>query len=285
MLKSIALPLQNTLLRSLIKTSPYGILVLDQQDRVKCWSPLAETIFEIPASDALDRPIDDLLAVDLEYREKVGGAIRLEDTQTKRDSNEPIAIEQVTHQIDVDGQDWTILYIGDVTLRRQREQRLANEALTDPLSGLLNRRGFQQKLESKLSEKITLAIIDTDNFKQINDRFGHDAGDVAIEHIAQQLRGCFPEAICLSRLGGDEFGVVLRTDELSKTESKFEKFRQCIIENPPHDHGFSITVSIGVALSNVPGTSARELLKAADRSMYQAKDAGRNRIFIQQIDE
>jgi len=277
------LHLQNTLLQSLIDTSPYGILILDQQHRVKCWSPMAETIFEIPAHEAIETPVGDLLSIDQEYVQETGGQFRLVDTQTQRDSRVVIQIEQIIHPIKTDGQDWTILYLNDVTVRREKERRLANEALTDPLSGLANRRGFQEKLESALSGRITLAIIDTDNFKQINDQFGHEAGDLAIQHLAKQLRDCFPDAVCFARLGGDEFGVVLETTSLPETEAKFEKFRQRIMAVPPSQHDFSITVSIGVALSNIKGTSARELLTTADRSMYQAKEAGRNRIAIQAI--
>lgn len=281
----MSLELQNALLRSVLETAPCGIMVLDQHDRVKCWSPLAETIFEIPGSDALESPIDELLAVDLDFQEQSGGQIRLTDIQTKRDSNIAIEIEQFVHQIEIDNQTWTILYINDVTLRRLREQRLTNEALTDPLSGLPNRRGFQRQLESALSDKITLAIIDTDNFKQINDRFGHQAGDLAIKHIAAQLRVCFPDAVCFSRLGGDEFGVVLKTVSRAQIEAKFEKLRQRITDVPPSQHDFSMTVSIGIAMSHVPGTTARELLKAADQSLYRAKEAGRNRICTQPIGE
>ncbi len=283
MIESMPLQTQNALLRGLIQTAPYGILVLDQQNRVKCWSALAETIFETPACDTLERPIDELLVVDLDFSDRSGGAFRLADTQTKRDCNSAIEIEQFVHPIKIDSQDWTIIYISDVTLRRQREQRLTSEAVTDPLSGLLNRRGFQRKLESVLPDKITLAIVDTDNFKRINDRFGHQTGDLAIKHIAQQLGDCFPEAVCLARLGGDEFGVVLKTGSLAETEANFEQLRQRIMDVPPSEHNFSITVSIGVALSNVSGTSARELLKSADQSLYRAKEAGRNRISIQPI--
>ena len=285
MFESMSLQLQNALLRSLIETAPYGILILDQHDRVKCWSPLAETIFEIPVSDALHRSLDELLAVDVDFSKQTNGSVRISDIQIKRDSNLAIEVEQIVHQIKVDGQDWTVLYLSDVTLRRQKEKRLANEASTDPLSGLPNRRRFQRQLESALSDKLTLAIIDTDNFKQINDGFGHPAGDLVIEYIAKQLRACFPEAVCFSRLGGDEFGVVLKTVTLAETEAKFEKFRQQIMNAMPSQHDFSITVSIGVAMSNVPGTSARELLKSADQSLYSAKGAGRNRISIQPIHE
>ena len=277
------LSLQNTLLQSLIETSPYGILILDQQNRVKCWSALSETIFEIPECDAVDKLLSDLLVVDEEYVRETCGQIRLNATQTQRVSSVDIQIEQIIHPIEIDGQAWTIIYLSDVTERREKERRLTSEAVTDPLSGLENRRGFQEKLESAQSERITLAIIDADNFKQINDRFGHETGDIAIKHVSSKLRECFSDAVCIARLGGDEFGVVLKTVSPLETETSFEKFRECIMSGPPGDDGFSITVSIGVAMSNVPGTSPRVLLKTADQNMYRAKEAGRNRISIQPI--
>jgi diguanylate cyclase (GGDEF)-like protein len=284
MIESISLQLQDALLRGLVETSPSGIVVLDQCHRVKCWSPSAATIFEIPADAALDKPIDDLVAIVSGLGEEVHGPIRLAGSQKRQTSSVSIEIEQIAHQIKIGDQDWTILYLNDVTLRRAKEQRLANEALTDPLSGLTNRRGFQEELESALAGQLTLAIIDVDNFKQINDRFGHEAGDRAIEHIAKQMRACFPEGVCVARLGGDEFGVVLKSASRLETESIFERLRHRIVEDLPSQYKFSVAVSIGVAVSSVPGTSARKLLKTADQNMYRAKASGGNRISIQSID-
>lgn len=269
---------QADLLPCLINTSPQAIVILDQENRVRCWNPMAETIFGIPAADALNQPVHDLLRLD-----RWEGLIRLKDQQICRDSLAEIQIEQTTHAIDVGPQQWFILYISDVTVRRAHERRLATEALTDPLSGLSNRRGFQDRLESALPQKLTLAIVDTDNFKQINDRFGHEAGDLAIQLVAKLLLQCFPDAITHARLGGDEFGVVLPTRSLTETRDTFEQFRRRISRAKLGDQEFSITVSIGIALSNVAGTSARELLTTADRSMYSAKDAGRDQIAIQPI--
>lgn len=269
---------QTDLLQCLIDTSPQAIVILDQDDHIRCWNPMAETIFGIPADDAVDQPVRDLLNVD-----PWEGMIRFHDKQTCRDSLGEIQIEQTTHAIDIGQQQWNVVYISDVTVRREHERQLATQALTDPLSGLSNRRGFQDRLESALSKKLTLAIVDTDNFKQINDRFGHEAGDLAIQLVSKLLLQCFPDAITHSRLGGDEFGVVLQTQSLNETQDAFESFRHRVNTAKLGPQEFSITVSIGIALSNVAGTSARELLTTADRSMYKAKEAGRDQISIQPI--
>ena len=270
------------MLQCLIETSPHGIVILDQDQVVKCWSPMAETIFEIANCAAIDVKACDLLELDEDSGHEAD-PLRFAEVQISHKSHAKIQIEQTAHRVSIDDKDWTIVYISDVTFRREQERRLASEALTDPLSGLANRRGFQEQLESGLSGKLTLSIIDIDNFKQVNDRFGHEAGDLAIKHIATQLLECFPEAVSCSRLGGDEFGVVLRTDSETDVEAKFEKLRQRIASLKPTKHEFSLTVSIGVAMSNVPGTSARELLTTADRCMYRAKKAGRNQIVLQPI--
>ena len=270
------------MLNSLIETSPHGIVILDQDHIVKCWSPMAETIFEVAASDAMDVKVSDLLEVQADNND-AELPICFAEVQVSHKSRAKIQIEQAGHRVSINDQNWTIVYINDVTFRREQEKRLATEALTDPLSGLVNRRGFQEQLEDALSGKLTLAIIDVDNFKQINDKFGHEAGDLTIQHISILLLECLPEAVSCSRLGGDEFGVVLKTASEMDVEAKFERLRQRIASLKPTKHEFSLTASIGIALSNVSGTSARELLTTADRCMYQAKNAGRNQIVLQSI--
>ena len=274
---------QSELLRILVSTFPQAVLVLNSDQQVMCWNPMAEKIFGVTKSEALSKPVDQLLAVESL------SPLRFAEEQPRKNSDSKIQIEQAVHSVTFETDPWTIVYLNDVTDRREYERRLANEALTDPLSGLSNRRGFQIKLESSLSSKLTLAIVDTDHFKQINDRFGHESGDLAIQLIANELKNCFPDAICHARLGGDEFGLMINTLSHAETERRFESFRQQIcdtkIGGPSSElPEFSISVSIGVAMSDVGGTTARELLTTADRSMYKAKKGGRNQIYIQPID-
>lgn len=278
MLKSLPKDHLTDLLEGLLNTAPQAILILDQTHCVRCWNPMAEKIFGISKGDAINTPVEDLLNVNFSE-----GLICFDDKQTSSSSLAEVQIEQTAQPITIDHQDWCIVYLTDVTVRREQERRLANEALTDPLSGLSNRRGFQDKLESALSKKLTLAIIDTDHFKQVNDQFGHEAGDLAIQTLSKLLVQNFPDAITHSRLGGDEFGVVMETQSQAKTVEAFDQFRRQVNRVKLGPQAFSITVSIGVALSNVAGTTARELLTTADRSMYQAKEAGRDQVAIQPI--
>jgi diguanylate cyclase (GGDEF)-like protein len=175
---------------------------------------------------------------------------------------------------------WTAAFFLDVTAERHQTRRLARAAATDPLSGLLNRRGFQDQLEKHLSGKLTLAIVDADNFKTLNDTYGHAAGDQGIQFIAGILRGCFPDALCLARLGGDEFGVVTTTVSAQEAALAYRQLIEKVATGVPSDpkNSLKLTVSVGVAISNVCGTSTRELLTTADRALYAAKEAGRNQM-------
>ena len=148
------------------------------------------------------------------------------------------------------------------------------------MSNLLNRRGFQIRLESNLGQPLTLGIIDIDFFKAINDANGHPAGDQAIRCIAGFLKETFPNAICLGRLGGDEFGVVVATDDEEKTRRDFESLRELIETSQFSKIISELSVSIGVAVSRRANVPARDLLTLADQSMYESKTAGRNRITI-----
>jgi len=131
-------------------------------------------------------------------------------------------------------------------------------AYTDPLSGLQNRRGFQDQLEQHISEKLTLAIVDVDNFKTLNDTYGHAAGDQGIQFIAGSLRSSFPDALCLARLGGDEFGVVTKTVSAKETTAIYQQFTSQVSTgvNCEAKTALKLTVSVGVAISNIQGTSA-----------------------------
>ena len=114
---------------------------------------------------------------------------------------------------------WTVYYLNDAAARRQREMSLELEALTDHLSGLLNRRGFQRVLERATDQCLTLSIIDIDHFKSLNDSHGHPIGDAAIERMGEILKSTFVNrAICVARLGGDEFGVLMKTAKSPETD-------------------------------------------------------------------
>ncbi len=159
---------------------------------------------------------------------------------------------------------------------RQALQR-AHEADHDPLTQLLNRRSFTQRLDAHLitggrSISGAVFILDLDRFKEINDRLGHGTGDTVLQRFADRLVATLPERSVVARLGGDEFGVLLpNTDSaaaLRAADSIITAF-----DSPMNVDGFplSISTSIGVALTPDHGVETSELMHAADIAMYRAK--------------
>lgn len=187
-------------------------------------------------------------------------------------------------------------------LRRRREagqtrQSLrdrARLAVVDPLTGLWNRRYALPQITAMVrqahasGQRLALLQIDLDHFKQVNDARGHAAGDAVLREIGQRLTAALPDAL-VARIGGDEFVAALPADwpsgavaqgasaELWAKRIAAEITRDMI---PLSDHvGIRVTTSIGVAMSDVPD-DAESLIDRADRALYAAKDAGRNRVTL-----
>ena len=178
--------------------------------------------------------------------------------------------------LEINGKVWRFIRFTELSTFALTESELYIQSRTDELSQLLNRRGFQSTLEQNVEKRLALAILDIDYFKRINDNHGHAAGDQAIAWFADQLNLKFSDAVCVGRLGGDEFGVVLEVVEEKETERRFEQFCQTISRQRPVFYPPGLSVSIGVAISKLKHTGSRRLLTAGDRAMYQSKQAGRN---------
>ncbi|MBM9913021.1 MULTISPECIES: sensor domain-containing diguanylate cyclase [Stenotrophomonas] len=152
---------------------------------------------------------------------------------------------------------------------------------TDPLTGLLNRRGLQQALDALQAQGLPFAILtlDIDRFKSINDSHGHDVGDAAIVHIAEQMRRHSRETDVLCRAGGEEFLVLLPGVGIEAARQTGERLRQAIADEPFAPVG-TITVSLGVAHFPSFHTDPEQALRLADKALYLAKEQGRNRVVV-----
>lgn len=177
---------------------------------------------------------------------------------------------------------------GAKLLTERSEDKLKTLAVTDPLTGVLNRRGLidqfhaLKKLDNAEKPLIALLHFDLDNFKQINDRCGHQAGDsvlIAFSQVGQTSlrgRGFF------GRMGGEEFASILRVADMIEAASIAEAIRltlkrQTIVTG---EHSITVTVSAGIALAPAETADLDLLLSAADRALYIAKDCGRDRTAI-----
>ncbi|QHL91598.1 diguanylate cyclase [Sphingomonas changnyeongensis] len=155
-------------------------------------------------------------------------------------------------------------------------------AVTDPLTGLLNRRGFVERVETLLLETspVTLVLIDIDRFKRVNDRHGHDAGDAVLRAVAAAL-SWVPDARAIGRLGGEEFGLLAANLSPARAIEFANQARAAIAEEQVQAGDTFISVTASAGVSCVPaGTDFMTLYKAADRALYAAKDAGRDRAEI-----
>lgn len=174
-----------------------------------------------------------------------------------------------------------------VTIRQRREIDQMNRHLQelvqkDPLTGLMNTAAFRNKVESHLASaeagsETFLLILDLDDFKEINDGFGHLCGDYVLQTVAIKLRALFPDTIGTARIGGDEFMLALAGASPLEVESGFSRLLLELGQLSWRGQTLSAGCSMGACRVSLPGTTYDELYDAADRALYQAKDLGKGR--------
>ena len=168
-----------------------------------------------------------------------------------------------------------------------RSQRLRRQSTSDRLTGLFNRPYAEDFLESEVLRTartrtaMVLAILDVDHFKKFNDTHGHAAGDKALKELAHVLRSALRRSDMVARYGGEEIVVVLPGTDIARGMEKLDEVRVKVGLTDialPRGGTARVTVSIGVAGFDIDGRAVDALLDVADRRLYQAKDAGRNRV-------
>jgi diguanylate cyclase (GGDEF)-like protein/PAS domain S-box-containing protein len=176
----------------------------------------------------------------------------------------------------------------DITAQVRAEKALAYQALHDPLTGLANRVVLMDRLAQALvgmerhRSRLAVLFVDLDNFKEINDAFGHDAGDLVLTEIGRRLTSIARRPDTVARLGGDEF-VILCPELDQHTDPGGIGRRVVLTIAPPYiDNGRNLTVtcSVGIAVTSDPATEPDRMIRDADVTMFEAKRAGRNRYHV-----
>jgi diguanylate cyclase (GGDEF)-like protein len=163
------------------------------------------------------------------------------------------------------------------------ESRLAR---TDALTGITNWRSFQEILTAEIQRAqrypypITLAYLDIDNFKQVNDQQGHHQGDRLLKGVAQRLSSGIRNIDVVARIGGDEFIVMMPYTDRSQAEQVLPRVHQTLLDLV-HKHQFPVGFSVGVVTFENPSTTVDDMVSVADSVMYQAKQNGKNQIVYQ----
>ncbi|GAB2909438.1 hypothetical protein GCM10027047_04520 [Rhodococcus aerolatus] len=167
---------------------------------------------------------------------------------------------------------WTAGYVQDITVRRDAEEALRRGATTDPLTGLLNRRGWRERTDALLGAAtgpLTVAVLDLDHFKDFNDRHGHTAGDELLRAFGTALASVVDEAVPVARWGGEEFAVALP----DAPSGRAADLLQAIAALLPAGQTLS-----GGHTRRRPGEPLEQTLARADQLLYRAKAAGRDRL-------
>jgi diguanylate cyclase (GGDEF)-like protein/PAS domain S-box-containing protein len=277
-----------------------GVITTDAQGNVEYINPVAEDLTGWKVDDASGRPIDEIfrgfheetceplenpLVVSMR-RDRAIKSVR-PTLLIRRDGNE-LYIESTASPIR-DGKGIVtggVLVFHDVSESRELHRRLSYHASHDILTGLVNRREFENRLERALKSAkaretaYALLYLDLDQFKIVNDSCGHSAGDALLHQLGSLLKGKIRWRDTLARLGGDEFAVLLESCNLDEAMQTAESLRAAIGEYRFmwDDRTFRLGVSIGVVPITADNEDVAALLSAADSACAAAKEAGRNRI-------
>lgn len=174
------------------------------------------------------------------------------------------------------------LLLKEIKQREKTERALKKLSTTDELTGIYNRRAFDEQLATNLArtkryqEPLSLLMIDIDLFKQVNDRYGHSVGDLVLKELVNEMKSHTRETDFLARWGGEEFVILLPQTEAPAAMQLAERLREGVAEHlfPSVEH---LTVSIGHSAAQ-PNDSSDSLLNRADNALYQAKETGRNQV-------
>lgn len=260
-------------------------------------SPAVERMRGITPDEAKAQTLDqihtpDSAAAVTEYFTALYGAIAAgtvppryqgEREYYRKDGSIMLGELDVIPQVNADGHVVRILGVTrDISERRAFELELQRLAVTDSLTSAWNRRQGEALFSADLSESrrygpsLSMLVLDIDHFKEINDRYGHQAGDRVLIELTHRLRTHLRASDVLARWGGEEFAVLMRHCSLAEVLPLAEKLRALVADAPFPEVG-SVTISIGVA-ELTPEDDLASWLDRADKAMYDAKTAGRNAV-------
>ena len=287
------------MLRTLLENNPNQCYMKDEDGRYLFYNPKFAEHFGIDERKWLGRTDFDLVPVELAERLRAHDVMVLDSDHVVETvgelagGSEDGKVFKVLkfRCVDQDGRRMLASVAVDISgeleqqaaLRRTCVQ-LEEMASVDGLTGVLNRRAFDARLEEEFiraensGTELSLILLDIDNFKQRNDRYGHAAGDQVLRQMGRALQGCCRRGDLVARVGGEEFAFLLPRSGTGAAELVAERVLLCVRAIPPDPQ--PITVSVGVATLNATTRSADRLYSRADDAMYRAKRLGKDRLVI-----
>ena len=279
-----------------------GVITTNADDVILYLNPVAERLLGLDARQSMDLTLQSVIHL---INEDSGEILRsptlacLANKQVEvlenhaalmRDDGKVIPVEATAApmrnaQGEVIG---AVMVLQDVSQQRRMSRQLSYQASHDMLTGLYNRRMFEEQVEAALQNVAiedrhhALCYVDLDQFKIVNDTCGHIAGDELLRQLGELLKSCIREGDILARLGGDEFGLLLENCAITRAAQVADKMRQSVKDYRFvwQEHTFEIGASIGVVAVHADNMEMQNIMAAADMACYAAKDMGRNRVHV-----
>lgn len=295
--RTVALRESEVRIRAILDSALDAFISMDSSGLITAWNAEAEKLFGYPREDALGKELADLIVPPVyrdahrrglqHFMETGKGRLvgeRIEVTAMRNDHSE-FPIELTIMAIRKSGNIFFSAFARDITERKRAESKINFLAYHDQLTELPNRELFYDRLSHTISQarrkhhRLALLFLDLDGFKEINDRYGHEAGDAVLKTVAKRLQACIRSMDTVARLGGDEFTIILsEMEEIADASNVAEKIihqlSKPITLNDAQQ--CSVGVSVGIALYPEDGYELDKLMSAADAAMYKSKATGKN---------
>ncbi len=281
-------------LQTIINSSPLAILTLNAEDLITMWNPAAEAMFGWPEKQILGTANPTVPeSKSKEYdalRQATLNGMAFSNLDTLRKNKDGSLFPVSLSVAPLRGQQSQVIgrmhIIADITERKRLQEELRQQATTDELTRVSNRRHFldlasiEIKRSVRLKRAPTVALIDIDHFKQINDTYGHAAGDQALIGFTRICQKQIREIDVFARFGGDEFVLLLPETNQDQAYDVVERIRLAIVEQPIQleSQQVAFTISSGIASLSDSMESIDTLLRQADLALYRAKETGRNKV-------
>lgn len=284
-----ALSLEKRRQTQIWEVSPFPIIISKLRDDTIIYiNPVAQKFFDIQPWELNAFHFSDYFVVK-QKREELTQYIRNEgiinsfEVQMKHPKrNEIVWIDLSTRVIDLDEEIALYTTFKDITLRKDEELKLAEQATTDPLTQLYNRRQFevmatqQLTLAARHQIPFCLFMLDIDHFKQVNDTYGHDAGDTVLKKLASTIQTTMRKSDISARYGGEEFVIFLPHTSPEQGKNAAEHLRRDVERLEIDINGKQIAITISLGISSGMTTDLAGLIKEADIALYHSKENGRN---------
>ncbi|MDI3481640.1 MAG: hypothetical protein PWQ97_1295 [Tepidanaerobacteraceae bacterium] len=279
-------------LRAIMESARDAIVMINGQGNVIFWNPAAEQLFGYSREEVMGKELHKFIApAELydaykssfaKYRAGKKGEYdgkMLELTAIHKDGR-AIEVELSLSKVKIENEWHFVGIMRDISERKKTEEQLYRLSITDPLTGVYNRRFFMQMMEREIERTrrsgrpFSIIMLDLDRFKSVNDRFGHAAGDTVLTQVTELLKKRIRKSDCLARWGGEEFIILLPETSVEDAANLADELRRLLsdMELPEIGH---VTASFGVSEFKASDT-VDTIIMRTDSMLYEAKSAGRN---------